>query len=108
MALTKATLAKVAHLARLHVSPAEAAEVTRRITDTLALIDQMKEVDTDGVEPLAHPLDMTQRLRPDEVSEAGGDAEAGAEVIAQRERLQAAAPATEGGLYLVPKVMGDE
>ena len=87
-------MANITRLARLHISPAEAKKVTGRIADTLALIEQMRSVDTDGVEPLAHPLDMTQRLRADEVTE--GDS---------RGVLQTLAPATEDGLYLVPKVI---
>ena len=69
-------------------------EVTARITDILALIDQMQSVDTDNVEPLAHPLDMTQRLRPDTVTEED-----------QRDALQELAPEKEAGLFLVPKVI---
>jgi aspartyl-tRNA(Asn)/glutamyl-tRNA(Gln) amidotransferase subunit C len=94
MALDKSEVEKIAHLARLHISDAEADEVTNRITDILALIDQMQSVNTEGVEPLAHPLDVVQRLRPDEVTEEN-----------QREALQSLAPAAEDGLFLVPRVI---
>lgn len=94
MALDKSEVEKIAHLARLHISDADVDEVTRRITDILALIDQMQSVDTGGVEPLAHPLDVVQRLRADAVTEQN-----------QRDALQTLAPATEDGLYLVPKVI---
>ncbi len=94
MALDKSEVAKIAHLARLHISETEADEVTNRITDILALIDQMQSVDTDGVDPLAHPLDVVQRLRPDVVTETD-----------ERERLQTLAPASQDGLYLVPQVI---
>ncbi|MCI5107863.1 MAG: Asp-tRNA(Asn)/Glu-tRNA(Gln) amidotransferase subunit GatC [Pseudomonadales bacterium] len=94
MALDKSEVEKIAHLARLHISDAEADEVTNRITDILALIDQMQSVNTEGVEPLAHPLDVVQRLRPDVVTEEN-----------QREVLQNLAPATEDGLFLVPRVI---
>lgn len=94
MALDKSEVETIAHLARLHVSDSEAEEVTTRITDILALIDQMQSVDTESVEPLAHPLDVVQRLRIDEVTEEN-----------QRESLQKLAPASEDGLYLVPKVL---
>ena len=57
-------------------------------------IEQMNGVDTSGVTPMAHPLDMAQRLREDVVSEEN-----------QREHLQAHAPAVENGLFLVPKVI---
>lgn len=94
MAFDKSEVEKVAQLARLHMSEAETAEVASRITDILALIDQMQSIDTDGVEPLAHPLDVTQPLREDRVTE-----------INRRDELQTLAPATEDGLYLVPKVI---
>lgn len=94
MALDKSEVEKIAHLARLHVSDSEAEEVSARITDILALIDQMQTVDTDSVEPLAHPLDVIQRLRADTVSEEN-----------QRDELQKLAPNSEDGQYLVPKVL---
>ncbi len=94
MAFDKSEVEKVAQLARLHVSDAEADEVTSRITDILALIDQMQSIDTDGIEPLAHPLDVTQPMREDKVTEAN-----------RRDELQELAPEKEDGLYLVPKVI---
>ncbi len=94
MAFDKSEVEKAAQLARLHVSEAEAIEVASRITDILALIDQMQSIDTDGVEPLAHPLDVTQPLREDKVTEEN-----------RRDELQTLAPATEDGLYLVPRVI---
>ncbi len=94
MALNKSDVKKIAHLARLHVSDAEVEEVTTRITDILVLIDQMQSVDTDSVQPLAHPLDVVQRLRIDEITAEN-----------QRDDLQKLAPASEQGLYLVPKVL---
>lgn len=94
MALDKSEVAKIAHLARLHINESEAEEVAKRITDILALIDQMQSVNTDDVAPLAHPLDVVQRLRPDVVTETD-----------QRDALQALAPASESGLYLVPQVI---
>lgn len=94
MALNKTEIEKIAHLARLHISESETHEVTTRITDILALIDQMQSVDTDAVEPLAHPLDLVQRLRADKITEEN-----------QRDKLQQLAPASEDGLYLVPKVL---
>ena len=94
MALDKVEIEKIAHLARLHIDEKETVEVARRITDILALIDQMQSVDTDEVTPLAHPFDAIQRLRSDEVTEDD-----------QREYLQSIAPKTQDGLYLVPKVI---
>ena len=94
MAFDKTEVEKIAQLARLHISDAEIDEVTGRITDILALIDQMQSVDTDTVVPLAHPLDLTQRLREDDVTEFN-----------RRDELQLLAPEVEQGLYLVPKVI---
>lgn len=94
MALDKAEVEKIAHLARLHISEADSEEVTTRITDILSLIDEMQTIDTDSVVPLAHPLDMVQRLRADQVTETNN-----------REQLQALAPNSQDGLYLVPKVI---
>jgi aspartyl-tRNA(Asn)/glutamyl-tRNA(Gln) amidotransferase subunit C len=94
MALDKAEVAKIAQLARLHVDDREAEEVARRISDILDLINKMQAVNTEKVEPLSHPLDAVQRLRPDEVTESD-----------RRDALQTLAPASEAGLYLVPKVI---
>jgi len=94
MALTKTEVEKIAHLARLHVSDIEAEEVARGVSDILALIDKMQSVDTDNVEPLAHPFDAAQKLRPDVVTESD-----------RRDELQHLAPQSQDGLFLVPKVI---
>jgi len=94
MALHKADVEKIAHLARLSIDERDTPEYTRQLSNILALVGQMNAVDTSGIEPMAHPLDMPQRLRPDEVTETD-----------RREELQAIAPLLEAGLYLVPKVI---
>jgi aspartyl-tRNA(Asn)/glutamyl-tRNA(Gln) amidotransferase subunit C len=94
MALDNSDVEKIAHLARLQINEVETREVTRRIGDILALIDQMQSIDTSDVAPLAHPFDAAQRLRADEVTENN-----------QRDYLQRNAPSTRDGLYLVPKVI---
>ena len=94
MALNKTDVEKIAHLSRLHLEETETDEITNRLTNILALIDEMQSVTTDDVSPLAHPFDAVQRLRDDEVTETD-----------QRETLQSIAPSTEKGLYLVPKVI---
>jgi len=94
MALDNSDVEKIAHLARLQINAVETREVTRRIGDILVLIDQMQSIDTSDVTPLAHPFDAVQRLRADEVTE-----------IDQRDYLQRNAPATQDGLYLVPRVI---
>lgn len=85
---------KLAELARLEIGDNDAEEVAQRITEVLALVDQLQAADTRDVEPLAHPLDALQRLRPDEVTAED-----------RREAFQAIAPATKDNLYLVPKVI---
>ena len=94
MSLTPDDVQKIAHLAKLGVSDEEASAVAGDLTNILELVEQMQQVDTNDVIPMSHPLHMTQRLRPDEVSEND-----------QREKFQSIAPATENGLYLVPKVI---
>ena len=94
MSLDKAEVENIAHLARLAVSEADIPEYARNLSNILELVEQMSAVDTSDVEPMAHPLDMAQRLRPDEVTETD-----------QRDRFQENAPSVEAGLYLVPKVI---
>ena len=94
MALDKSEVEKIAQLARLHVDDGEAEEVAHRISDILELINKMQAIDTENIEPLSHPLDAVQRLRTDEVTESD-----------RRDELQTIAPASEAGLYLVPKVI---
>jgi aspartyl-tRNA(Asn)/glutamyl-tRNA(Gln) amidotransferase subunit C len=90
----RSELEKLALLARLNVDDSVFEEVSQGISDVLGLVEQLQAVDTSGVDPMAHPLDALQRLRPDEVTE--GDC---------RDAFQAIAPQTENGLYLVPKVI---
>ncbi len=94
MALDRSDVEKIAHLARLGLNDADIPRTTEALNSILGLIDQMQAVDTTGIEPLAHPLEASQRLRADIVTEHN-----------QREAYQAIAPAVENGLYLVPKVI---
>jgi aspartyl-tRNA(Asn)/glutamyl-tRNA(Gln) amidotransferase subunit C len=94
MALERSDVEKIAHLARLGLAEAEIPRTTETLNNILGLIDQMQAVNTDGIEPLAHPLEATQRLRADVVTETN-----------RRDAYQAIAPAVENGLYLVPKVI---
>jgi aspartyl-tRNA(Asn)/glutamyl-tRNA(Gln) amidotransferase subunit C len=94
MALDAADIEKIAHLARLGINPEDVPEYTRNLSDILAFVEQLSAVDTTGVVPLAHPLEATQRLRADVVSETD-----------ERENFQSVAPQTEAGLFLVPKVI---
>ncbi|OTJ66565.1 aspartyl/glutamyl-tRNA(Asn/Gln) amidotransferase subunit C [Pseudomonas aeruginosa] len=94
MALERSDVEKIAHLARLGPSDSDLPRTTETLNNILGLIDQMQAVDTSGVEPLGHPLEATQRLRPDAVTETD-----------HRDAYQTIAPAVEEGLYLVPKVI---
>jgi aspartyl-tRNA(Asn)/glutamyl-tRNA(Gln) amidotransferase subunit C len=94
MSLSDDLIRRIARLARIAIHPAETGEVAGRLDRILGLIDQMQAVDTAGIEPMSHALDVVQRLRPDEVTETD-----------RREQYQQVAPAVEGGLYLVPKVI---
>jgi aspartyl-tRNA(Asn)/glutamyl-tRNA(Gln) amidotransferase subunit C len=94
MPLTDDQIRRIARLARIAIGEEEAAQVRDRLNRVLGLIDQLQAVDTAGIEPMSHALDVVQPLRPDAVTEAD-----------QRDRFQSDAPAVEGGLYLVPKVI---
>ena len=94
MALHKDDVQKIAHLARLSLSEQEVPRYLQELGTILSLVEEMKRVNTDGTEPMAHPLDENQRLRPDRVTEAD-----------RRELYQGCAPAVRDGLYLVPKVI---
>jgi len=85
---------KIAHLARLSVSDEQVKSYASDLSSIMNLVEQMNEIDTSGVEPMAHPLDQSQRLRVDEVTEQN-----------QRELLQENAVDTEDGLFLVPRVI---
>jgi aspartyl-tRNA(Asn)/glutamyl-tRNA(Gln) amidotransferase subunit C len=85
---------RIARLARIEVGEAEVEALRAELNGILVLIDQMRAVDTTGVEPMSHPQAQSQRLREDRVTEPD-----------QRDRFQAVAPSVEDGLYLVPKVI---
>jgi aspartyl-tRNA(Asn)/glutamyl-tRNA(Gln) amidotransferase subunit C len=94
MSLTLEQVRRVAHLARVEVSDAEAQNTLGHLNGIFALIEEMQAVDTRGVAPMAHAQELGQRLRPDAVSETN-----------QRDAFQAVAPEVEAGLYLVPQVL---
>ncbi|MDH4094055.1 MAG: Asp-tRNA(Asn)/Glu-tRNA(Gln) amidotransferase subunit GatC [Betaproteobacteria bacterium] len=94
MSLTRDQIRRVAQLARIALPAQEADVVLERLNRVLSMIDQLQAVDTEGIEPMSHALDVVQPLRPDAVTETD-----------QRAALQAGAPAVEDGLYLVPKVI---
>ena len=94
MSLSLEQVQRIAHLARIEVSAAEAEATLSRLNGIFQLIEAMQAVDTRGVEPMAHAQDLSQRLREDAVSEPD-----------RRAAFQAVAPETEAGLDLVPKVI---
>lgn len=94
MAVDAQTVEKLAELARIAISEETIEEVSNRLGEVLQLVDQLQAVNTEGVAPMAHPLDAVQSLRADAVTE-----------VDQREAFLALAPQSEEGLYLVPKVI---
>ena len=94
MSLTADQIRQVAHLARLELKSELVEKYARELSNILEMVDQLVRADTSGTEPMAHPLDMSQRLRPDAVTEPN-----------RREAFQAHAPSVKHGLYIVPKVI---
>ncbi len=94
MSLSDDQLRRLARLARIALQAEEISAAAVRLNRVLGLIDELRRVDTSGVEPMAHAQDLVQPLRVDSVTE-----------MDRRERYQAVAPAVEEGLYLVPKVI---
>jgi len=94
MSLTLDDVHRIAHLARLEISAAEAEQTRGQLNAILAFVDELQAAATTGVTPMAHAVDVVQRLREDVVTEPD-----------RRDAFQAIAPETEAGLYLVPKVI---
>jgi len=94
MSLSADQIRQVAHLARLELEPQKIEHYAEQLNSILGMVDQLSAVDCTGVAPMAHPLDMAQRLRPDAVTESN-----------RRETYQAQSPAVDHGLFLVPKVI---
>ncbi|ODN42604.1 Asp-tRNA(Asn)/Glu-tRNA(Gln) amidotransferase subunit GatC [Piscirickettsia litoralis] len=94
MSISLTDVEKIAHLARLHLDKDEAERYQHDLSNILALVEQLNAADTQGITPMAHPIDATQRMRTDTAIEQD-----------QHEKFQSFAPQTEAGLYLVPKVI---
>ena len=94
MSLSLEDVARIALLSRIELSAAERESTRDQLNGILGFFEQLQAVDTTGIAPMAHAVDVVQRLRPDVVTETD-----------RREEFQAVAPETEGGLYLVPKVL---
>lgn len=85
---------KISHLARLDIEQQAIPKYAQELSNIIDLVAQMNQIDTAGITPTTHPLDIPQRLRPDNITEPD-----------QRDVLQKGAPRTEAGLYLVPQVI---
>ncbi len=99
MSLKESDVTRIAQLAQLELSPKQTGVMLEKLNDIFALVEKMQAINTEGIEPLNHPVTLvanhlTLRLRDDQVTESD-----------QRERHQQCAPATQDGLYLVPKVI---
>ena len=99
MFLSLSDIARLTKLAQLDLSAQQSADTLTKLNDIFALVEQMKAVDTSGIEPLAHPVavwrdDLAMRLRDDRVTEPN-----------RRDDYQQPAPSVQDGLYLVPKVI---
>jgi aspartyl-tRNA(Asn)/glutamyl-tRNA(Gln) amidotransferase subunit C len=97
MSLTTTDVKKIAHLARLLMTETDTKVYSEQLSGILDFVEQMNQADTSGMEPIAHSLDVSQRSRPDVVTETN-----------QRAAFQAIAPQVEAGLYLVPQVIEGE
>jgi len=94
MSLSLDDVRRIAHLARIAVTEADVAAVQQQLNGIFGLVEQLKAVDTSGIEPMAHAQDVMLRLRDDRVTEAD-----------QHRLFQSIAPQVEADLYLVPKVI---
>ena len=94
MTLKTEDVRRIAQLARLHIDEDVIEQYCSDLSSILSLVEQMNRVDSSAVQPMAHPLDATQRLREDKVSE-----------VDNRAKFQAIAPDVERGLYRVPRVI---
>jgi aspartyl-tRNA(Asn)/glutamyl-tRNA(Gln) amidotransferase subunit C len=94
MSLSHDQVRRIARLARIDIVAEEFGTVLERLNRVLGFIDRMRSVDTTGIEPMSHPLELVQRLRADEVTQAD-----------RHQLYQSVAPAVAQGLYLVPKVI---
>ncbi|HIF52330.1 MAG TPA: Asp-tRNA(Asn)/Glu-tRNA(Gln) amidotransferase subunit GatC [Thiotrichaceae bacterium] len=94
MSLDKSEVEKIAWLARLAIDEQDIPDYSDELSNILELVERMNSVNTDGISPIAHPLELSARLRTDEVTETN-----------QRDHFQKDAPLIDEGCYLVPKVI---
>ena len=94
MAIDSRVVAHAAHLARLQVDADECEALSERLNEILDMVDRLQQADVDGIEPLAHPLEVSQPLREDRIDEPD-----------MRDKVLPLAPASEAGCFLVPRVI---
>ena len=94
MSLSKEQVQHIALLARLSLDEKDIDDVVEKLSSIVDFVDQLQAAPTDDVVPMAHPMNMTQRLRADAVTESN-----------ERDKFQKNAPSVQDGLYLVPKVL---
>ena len=94
MSLSQDDVKKIAKLARLSFSDEELVQAQHKLNDVFSLIEKMRTVNTDGVEPMSHPQEFPLRMRDDEITETN-----------HRDDYQKIAPQVQDGLFLVPKVI---
>jgi len=94
MAISEAQFRSLAYLARIQIDGSQLERIRDNLSNIIGFVEQLEAADTEGVTPMAHPLDASQRLRADEVTESD-----------RRERFQQDAPQVADGVYLVPRVL---
>jgi aspartyl-tRNA(Asn)/glutamyl-tRNA(Gln) amidotransferase subunit C len=94
MAISADEVRAIARLARIEIDEAETPAFQEQLSGILEFVAQLNSLDTNDVEPMAHPQEIAARLREDVVTE-----------VDDRQNFQQIAPSVENGLYLVPKVI---
>jgi len=94
LSINKDEIKYLSLLSRMDIDKNEIKDIEEKLTKIIDFVDQLQAISTDNIEPMAHPLNQSQRLRIDEVTETN-----------DRENIQKNAQQIEKGMYLVPKVI---
>ncbi|MBK46647.1 MAG: Asp-tRNA(Asn)/Glu-tRNA(Gln) amidotransferase GatCAB subunit C [Gammaproteobacteria bacterium] len=92
--MNKNTVSKIANLAKIEIDDSKIEGIAENLEKILDLVGEMNSIDTDNINPMSHPLNLKQVMRPDEVTEQD-----------QRENFQKNSPSIENGYYKVPKII---
>ena len=92
--MNKNTVSKIANLAKIEIDDSKIEGIAENLEKILDLVGEMNSIDTDKINPMSHPLNLKQVMRPDEVTEQD-----------QRENFQKNSPSIENGYYKVPKII---